>query len=180
MLKIPVLALAWALSLAACGNDGGTGIGDLQEGRFAGDLNGVVDGRITGDALSGSYAFGYHDLIVLTDYASGVEVTLFHDTDEFTEGRDPIGDAAVFSEDVVAWVELLDTGEEFESVSGTIDIESALANGIDGTAHFTAESTDVPGDVITVDVAFRTFFDGDLNANRTPSFSITRAKAPHR
>lgn len=179
MLKIPVLALASALSLAACDRDPGTGIGDLQEGRFEGDLNGVVDGRITGDAVSGSYAFGYHDLIVLTDFVSGVEVTIFHDTDEFIEGRDPIGDAAVFSEEIVAWVELLDTGEVFESVSGTIDIENAFASGIDGTARFSAESEDVPGDVITVDIAFRTLFDNDLNANRTPSFS-TRAKVTPR
>lgn len=171
MLRIPVLALAGALSLAACDSDGGVGVGDLREGRFEGQIDGVLDGRILGDALSGSFTAGFHDLIVLTDFAAGVEITLYHADDEFFEGRERIGDAAVFNESVVAWVEVLDTGEIFESLSGTIDIQDASSGGLDGIARFSAESTDVPGDIVSVEVAFRTFYDGGLNANLTPSFS---------
>lgn len=176
MLKIPVLALLGALSLAACGDGNGTGIGDLREGRFEGEIEGVLDGRISGDAYSGSSEFGFHDLIVLTDFVNGVEVVIYNVEDEFIEGRAPIGDAAFFDEEVVAWVYLLDDDEEFESISGTIDIDEVTSNHIDGTARFTAESTFSSGDVIQVDVAFRTFFDSDLggglNASRSPATTI--------
>ena len=173
MLRIPALALAGALSLAACDSDGGVGVGDLREGRFEGLIEGVLDGRLLGDALSGSSTAGYHDLIVLTDYAAGVEVTLYHVEDEFFEGRERIGDAAVFDESVVAWVEVLDTGEIFESFSGTLDIQDASSAGLDGIARFNAESTDFPGDVVSVEVAFRTFYDAGLDASLSPSFSAS-------
>lgn len=183
MLKIPVVALLGALSFTACGDGGGTGIGDLREGRFEGEIEGVLDGRITGEAYSGSTAFDFHDLIVLTDFANGVEVVIVNAEDEFFEGRAPIGDAAFFDEEVVAWVYLFDTDEEFESLSGTIDIDEVTSNNIDGTARFTAESTTSSGDVIEVDVAFRTFFDSDLggglNAGRRPAAAIrTHVKRP--
>lgn len=183
MLKIPVLALLGAMSLAACGDGNGTGLGDLREGRFEGEIEGVLDGRITGDAYSGSTGFDFHDLIVLTDFVNGVEVVIWNAEDEFFEGRAPIGDAAFFDEEVVAWVYLLDDDEEFESLSGTIDIDEITSNHIDGTARFSAESTTSTGDVIQVDVAFRTFFDtdlgGGLNASRSPATSIrTHVKRP--
>jgi hypothetical protein len=171
LLKISALALVSALSLAACGRDGVTGPGGLRIGQFDGQIAGTLNGPLDGEAVSGSTVSGYHDIIVLTDYAQNVEVTIYHDTDEFFLGRYPIGDAVTGYQPIVAYVHLLDTGEWFESLHGDIDISRMHTNGFEGTARFSAESEEVIGDIVDVDVSFITDYAGDIDFNLSPSFS---------
>ncbi len=177
MLKISAMALASALSLAACDGDGITDPGDLRVGQFEGQIAGTLDGRLDGEAVSGSTELNLHDIIILTDYQQGIEVTLYHDTDEFFEGRFPIGDAVVEDEEIVAYVRLLDTNEWFDSVDGVIDLHDVRGGSIAGTASFRAESEDVPGDIVDIDVAFVTDYAGNIDFNLSPSFSAG-AKSP--
>jgi hypothetical protein len=170
-LKISLLALVSALSLAACDREGALGPGGLREGRFDGEITGALDGRITGDALSGSTEAQWHDLIVLTDFASGLEVTVWHLDAEFFEGSHRIGDG--FEDEVVASVEVLDTGEFFDSVEGTVVIDDEDGNGVRGTLRFTAESDRFAGDFVTVDVDFNTDFDPDLDLNLSPRLNVS-------
>lgn len=170
-LKIFALALVSALSLAGCGRDGVTGPGGLRIGQFDGRIAGTLDGRLYGEAVSGSTVSGFHDVIVLTDHSAGIEVTLYHDTDEFYEGRWTIGDAVTMNQPIVGYVRLLDTGEWFDSLHGVIDIHDVYSNGIEGTATFTAESDEVIGDIVNVDVSFATDYAGHINFNLSPSFS---------
>lgn len=175
-LKISALALFSALTLSACSDDGGTGPGGLREGQFEGEIRGVLDTGLTGDAESGYYSVqGFHDFIVLTDYARGVQINIYESEDEFSEGRWTIEDEADFDSRIVAWVEDLETGETFGSVSGTLDVDRVGGGGIEGSAAFTAESDDVFGDFITVDVVFSTDYAGGLGFSHSPSFSA-RAK----
>lgn len=175
-LKISALALFSALTLAACGDDGGTGPGGLRVGQFEGEIRGVLDTGLAGDAESGYYSIqGLHDFIVLTDYARGVQINIFESEDEFFEGRWTIEDEGDFDSRIVAWVEDLETGETFGSVSGTLDLDRVRGGGIEGSATFTAESDDVFGDFITVDVVFNTDYAGGLGFNLSPSSSV-RAK----
>lgn len=171
LLKISALALASALSLAGCGRDGLTDPTGLRIGQFDGEIAGTLGGRLEGEAVSGSTVPGFHDIIVLTDYAENIEITLYHDTDEFFLGRYPIGDALTGYQPIVAYVRLLDTGEWFESLHGVIDISSMHTNGFEGTASFSAESDEVIGDIVNVDVSFVTDFAGDIDFNLSPSFS---------
>ncbi len=177
-LKIFALALAGTLSLAACGRDGVTGPGGLRIGQFDGQISGSLGGRLEGEAVSGSTVSGYHDIIVLTDYAAQIEITLYHDTDEFYLGRYPIGDAVTGYQPIVAYVHLLDTGEWFESLNGVIDIDNLYTNGIEGTASFSAESDEVVGDIVNVDVSFATDYAGHIDFNLSPSFSRSSVKSP--
>lgn len=171
-LKISALALFSALALAACGGDGGTGPGGLREGQFEGEIRGVLDTGLAGDAESGYYSIqGFHDLIVLTDYARGLQINIYESEDEFSGGRWTIEDEEDFDSRIVAWVEDLETGETFGSVSGTLDLDRVRSGGIEGSAVFTAESDDVFGDFITVDVVFSTDYVGGFSFNRSPSFS---------
>ena len=71
---------------------------------------------------------------------------MYHDTDEFYEGRYPIGDAITMNRPIVAYVRLLDTGEYFDSLEGDIDLYDVRGGGISGTARFRAESDEVFGD----------------------------------
>lgn len=174
-LKISALALFSALTLAACDGDGGTGPGGLREGQFEGEIRGVLDTGLVGDAESGYYSVqGFHDFIVLTDYARGVQINIYESEDEFIEGRWTIEDEEDFDSRIVAWVEDLETGETFGSVSGTLDVDRARSGGIQGSATFRAESDDVFGDFITVDVVFNTDYVGGFSFNRSPSFSRTQ------
>lgn len=175
LLKISALAIVSALSLAACGRDGVTNPGGLRSGQFDGQIAGTLSARLQGEAISGSTTSGFHDIIVLTDYAEGIEITLFHDTDEFYEGRFPIGDAITMNRPIAAYVRLLDTGEYFDSLDGDIDLYHVDGGGISGTARFRAESDEVFGDIIDVDVAFVTDYAGHISFNLSPSFS-RRAK----
>jgi hypothetical protein len=168
MLKISVLALAGALSLAACDRDGVTGPGDLYEGQFEGQISGALNGSLDGEALSGSTVLNLHDIILLTDYQAGIEIAIYHSTEEFTEGRYSIGDGAF--DDIVAYVRLLDTNEYFDAVDGVIDLQDVRDIGIAGTATFRAES-DQDGAIIDVDVAFVTDYDGRIDFNLSQSFS---------
>lgn len=170
-LKISALAISSALSLAACGRDGLTGPGGLRIGQFDGQIAGTLNGRLDGEAVSGSTVSGFHDVIVLTDYARDIEVTIYHDTDEFYEGRFAIGDAVTMNEPIVAYVRMMDTGEYFDSLSGVIDIYDVYANSIEGTASFSAESDEVFGDIVNVDVSFATDYAGRINFNLSPSLS---------
>ncbi|HEX6367342.1 MAG TPA: hypothetical protein VF006_00335 [Longimicrobium sp.] len=176
LLRISALAIASALSLAACDRDGVTDPGDLRIGQFDGQIAGTLGGRLDGEAVSGSTVSGFHDIIVLTDYAEGIEITLYHDSDEFYEGRFPIGDAIAMNQPIVAYVRLLDTGEWFESLDGVIDLYDVHGGGIEGIASFRAESDEVLGDVVDVDVSFVTDYAGRINFNLSPSFSAS-AKA---
>ena len=179
MLKISVLAIAGTLTFAAC--DAGRVIapGDLPMGRFEGEIRGTLRGLLRGDAVSGSTVAGYHDVIVLTDHQQRIEVTLFNEPDEFFPGRFPIGDAVLANQDVVAYVRDLDTGEWFDSLDGVIDLYEVGGWGIRGTAVFRAESADVPGDVVDVDVAFAADYVGSISFALSPSFSIgDKAAAP--
>ena len=176
-LKISLLALAGALSLAACDGDGFTDPGDLRAGQFEGEISGTLGGRLDGEALSGSTVSGAHDIIVLTDYRQGIEVTLYHDTDEFYEGSFRIGDGLTFDEDIVAYVRLLDTGEYFDSLDGVIRLEDVYSGGIAGTASFRAESEDVIGDLVHVDVAFATDYAGRIDFNLSPTLSVAPKSA---
>lgn len=170
-LKISALAAFAALSLAACDGDGGTGVSGLREGQFEGVISGVVDARLDGEALSGSSEPGFHDLVVLTDYAEDIEVTLFHSTDEFFEGRFNIEDGLNANSDIIAYVQDLRTGEYFDSLSGTLDLVDVHSGGIEGSARFTAESDRDAGAFVTVDVAFNTDYNGSLSYTLSPSFS---------
>lgn len=170
-LNISALAAFAALSLAACDGDGGTGVAGLREGQFEGVVSGVVDARLVGDAVSGSSEPGFHDVIVLTDYAQDLEVTLFHSTDEFYEGRVNIEDALNINSDVIAYVQDLRTGEYFDSLNGTLDLVDVRSGGIEGSARFTAESEDFAGEYVTVDVVFNADYSGSINYNLSPSFS---------
>ncbi|HEX5872868.1 MAG TPA: hypothetical protein VFY65_20695 [Longimicrobium sp.] len=176
-LKISALAILTALSLGACGRDGIADPGDLRIGRFDGQIAGTLGGRLEGEAVSGSTVSGFHDIIVLTDYAEGIEITLVHETDEFYEGRFRIGDAVADDEPIEAYVRLLDTGEWFDSLDGVIDVYEVRGGGISGTASFRAESEDVFGDVVDVDVSFATDYAGRIDFNLSPSFSAG-AKSP--
>jgi hypothetical protein len=171
LLKISAFALVSALSLAACGRDGVTGPDGLRIGQFDGQIAGTLGGRLQGEAVSGSTYQAYHDIIVLTDYEEGIEITIYHDTDEFFLGRYPIGDAVTGYLPIVAYVRLLDTGEWFESLDGVIDISSMHTNGFEGTASFSAESGEVIGDIVNVDVSFITDYAGRIDFNLSPSFS---------
>jgi hypothetical protein len=171
LLKISALAMVAALSLAACGRDGPTDPGGLRIGQFDGQIAGTLGGRLEGEAVSGSTVLGYHDIIVLTDYAGHIEITIVHDTDEFFLGRYPIGDAVTGYQPIVAYVHLLNTGEWFESLHGVIDISSMHTNGFEGTASFSAESDEVIGDIVNVDVSFITDYAGHIDFNLSPSFS---------
>lgn len=170
-LKIFALALVSALSLAACGRDGLTGPGGLRIGQFEGQIGGSLGGRLEGEAVSGSTVSGFHDIIVLTDHAQDIEITIYHDTDEFWEGRHAIGDAVTMNQPIVAYVRLLDTGEWFDSLSGVIDLYDVHGGGIEGTASFSAESDEVIGDIVSVDVAFATDYAGRISFNLSPSLS---------
>lgn len=171
LLKISAIALVSALSLAACGRDGVTDPIGLRIGQFDGQIAGTLTGRLDGEAVSGSTVSGFHDIIVLTDYAQDIEVTLYHDTDEFFLGRYPIGDAVTGYQPIVAYVHLLDTGEWFESLHGVIDISGVHTNGLEGTASFSAESDEVIGDIVNVDVTFVTDYAGRIDFNLSPSLS---------
>jgi hypothetical protein len=127
--------------------------------------------ELEGEAVSGSTVSGYHDIIVLTDYAENIEITIVHDTDEFFMGRYPIGDAVTGYLPIVAYVHLLDTGEWFESLHGEIDISGTHTNGFEGTASFSAESDEVIGDIVNVDVSFVTDYAGNIDYNLSPSLS---------
>lgn len=174
-LTIRALAAFAALSLAACDGDGGTGVGGLREGQFEGEISGVVDARLDGEALSGATSPGFHDLIVLTDYTEDIEVGIYH-SNEFFEGRFNIDDALSTSSDIVAYVLDLRTGEYFDSLNGTLDLEDVSSGGIEGSARFTAESDEDAGAFVTVDVVFNTDYAGSINFNQSPSFS--RAAKP--
>ncbi|WP_420129580.1 hypothetical protein [Longimicrobium sp.] len=171
LLTIFVLALVSALSLAACGRDGLTGPGGLRNGRFDGQIAGSLGGRLEGEAVSGSSVSGFHDVIVLTDYAEDIEITIVHDTDEFYEGRFSIGDAIAQNQPITAWVRLMDTGEYFDSLNGVIDLYRVDGGGIEGTASFSAESDEVFGDIVNVDVTFATDYTGRIDYNLSPSLS---------
>jgi hypothetical protein len=177
LLTISALAVATALSLGACGQDGVTGSDGLRIGQFDGQIVGTRGGLLGGEAASGSTVPGYHDIIVLTDYAANIEITLYHDTDEFFLGRYAIGDAANGYLPIVAYVHLLDTDEWFQSLDGMIDLSSMHTNGFDGTASFSAESSEVTGDIVNVDVAFITDYAGRIDYNLSPSFSRTPKSA---
>ena len=172
MLKISALALVSALSLAACDDDNGTGPDDLRRGQFQGQISGSLDTDIRGDAESGfAISQQFHDLILLTDLQRNIQVGIFDSEDEFAEGRFGIDDENDASSRIIAWVQDLDTGDFFNSVSGTLDIDDVTSNGIRGSANFTAESEDVPGDIVTVDVVFNTAFQADISF-RSPSFPV--------
>lgn len=173
-LKISALALFSVLSFAACDGDGGTGVTGLGRGQFEGKISGSLDIGLRGDAESGYYGTpGFHDLIVLTDFSRGIRVAIYDSEDEFIEGRRTIENEDDFDSRIVAWVEDLDTGETFGSVSGTLDLDEVRNGGIEGSALFTAESDDVFGDFITVDVIFNADYNGDVDVNLSPSFSRT-------
>lgn len=171
-LKISTLALFSVLTLAGCDGDGGTGVTGLRQGQFEGEVSGVLDTGLSGDAESGYYSVqGFHDFIVLTDYARDVQISIYESEDEFSDGRWSIEDEEDFDSRIVAWVEDLETGETFGSVSGTLDLDRVRSGGIEGSAVFTAESDDFPGDFISVDVVFNTDYAGELGFSRSPSFS---------
>jgi hypothetical protein len=96
---------------------------------------------------------------------------------EFFLGRYAIGDAVTGYLPIVAYVRLLDTGEWFDSLHGVIDIAGTHTNGFDGTASFSAESEEVPGDIVDVDVSFITDYAGNIDFNLSPSFSRTPKSA---
>jgi hypothetical protein len=171
-LKISALALFSVLSFAACDDVGGTGVTGLRQGQFEGEISGVLDIGLSGEAVS-SYAVreGVHDLIVLTDYSRNVQVVIYETEDEFFEGRWTIEDEEDFDSRVLAYVEDLETGESFGSVSGTLDLVDVRGSSIEGSAIFTAESDDFPGEFITVDVVFRTDFERNVGFNLGPSLS---------
>jgi hypothetical protein len=171
LLKISALAMVSALSLAACGRDGLTDPTGLRIGQFDGQIAGTLAGRLQGQAVSGSTTSGFHDIIVLTDYAKGIEITIYHDTDEFYEGRFRIGDAITMNRPIVAYVRVLHTGEYFDSLEGDIDLYEVHGGGISGYARFSAESDEVIGDIIDVDVTFVTDYAGRIDYNLSPSVS---------
>jgi len=168
-LKNSALAALAAISLAACDSDGGTGIIGLPNGQFEGEVSGVLDIGLAGEAESGYFtSSSYHDLIVLTDYVRNVRIAIYESEDEFYEGRWSIEDEEDFDSRIVAYVEDMETGETFGSVSGTLDLADVRGSGIEGTAIFTAESDDFPGEFITVDVVFSADYDGYIGFSRSP------------
>jgi hypothetical protein len=170
-LKKSALAAFAALALAACDGDGGTGVGGLPRGQFEGDVSGVLDMGLAGEAVSGYYTSpAFHDIIILTDYTRDVRITLYESADEFVEGRWRIDDENEFDSEIVAYVEDLETGETFSSVDGTLDLVNVSGSGIEGSALFTAESDEFGGDYLTVDVVFDADYDGRISVNRSPSF----------
>lgn len=173
-LRNSALALVSALTLAACDGDGGTGVGGLREGQFEGEITGVLDTDLSGEARSG-YAVvqGLQDLIVLTDHARDVQVAIYEAEDEFSEGRWRIDDENDFDSRIVAYVHDMATGETFSSVSGTLDVADVRRGGIEGSAVFTAESDDFDGDLITVDVVFHTEYTNDISFSRSPSLNAS-------
>lgn len=172
MLKKSTLALLGALSLAACDGDGGTGVTGLRRGQFEGEVSGVLDTGLRGEAESGyAIAQGVHDLIVLTDFTNEVRVVIYHSSDEFSEGRRAIDDENDLDSDIVAYVEDLRTGETFSSVDGTLDLDDVSNGGIEGSALFTAESDSEFNDFITVDVVFNTDFTSNIDFNLSPSLA---------
>lgn len=177
MLKISILALASALSLAGCDRGGLTDPDDLNPGQFEGEITGRANSFLDGEALSGSTVSGFHDVIVLTDYSEDIEVILYHETDEFFEGRHSIGDAVAGNQPIVAYVHLLRTGEWFDSLTGVIDLYDVYDGGITGIASFRAESEEVLGEIVDVEVSFVTDWAGRIDFNLSPSFSAG-AKAP--
>jgi hypothetical protein len=180
MLKISVLALASALLLGGCDRDGLTGLDDLDPGQFEGQISGTLDGALFGEAVSGSTMLNLHDLIILTDYEQGIEVALYHSSGEFEEGRYPIDDALYGDGDILAYVRMLDTGEYFDSLDGVIDLHDVRNGGIVGTASFRAESDEVAGETVDVDVSFVTQYDGSVDFNLSPSFAVGAKSAAGR
>lgn len=178
LLKICALAMAPALTLAGCDAGGISGPGGLRSGQFDGQIAGTLGARLEGEAVSGSTVSGFHDVIVLTDDEEAIEITLYHDTDEFHEGRFSIGDAVTMDRPIVAYVRLLDTGEYFDSLDGVIDLHDVHGGGIRGTASFRAESDEVLGDVVDVDVSFVTDYAGRIDFNLNPSFSTGAKSRP--
>lgn len=177
-LKIPALALASILTLGACDSDGGTGVSGLSQGRFEGEMVGVLDLQLAGSAESG-YGFiqGETDLIILTDAARDIEIIIEDAEGEFRTGTRAIEADDEFNSRLVASVLDLETGETFGSVNGTLDVDRVTSGGrIEGSARFTAESYDALGDFITVDVAFNTRYAGDIGFSLNPSFSRTQKK----
>lgn len=174
-LKIAALTLVSILTLGACDSDGGTGVGGLSQGRFEGEIEGVLDLQLAGSARSG-YGFTENetDLIVLTDVARDIEITIFDSEGEFRAGTRAIEPDDDFSSRIVASVLDLRTGETFGSVNGTLDLDRVTSGGrIEGAARFTAESYDVFGDFVTVDVVFNTSYAGGIDFSLSPSFSRT-------
>ncbi len=177
-LKISALAALSALTLAACDAAEGLGPDGLRQGQFEGEVSGVLDTYVQGEARSGyAVTASFHDLIVLTDNTRDVQVVLYESEDEFFEGRWSIDDETSFSSRIVAYVEDLGTGETFSSVSGTLDLVDVRSGGIEGSAVFTAESDDFPGDFITVDVAFATRYNGSIGFSLSPTYARSSKSA---
>jgi hypothetical protein len=171
-LKISALALVAALSLSACDSDGGTGTSGLRQGQFEGEITGVLDIGLAGDAESGDYySSGDHDVILLNDFSRNVQIAILDTEGEFSTGRRTIENEDDFDSRVVGYVLDLESGESFGSVNGTLDLDRVRSGGIEGRALFTAESDDFAGEFITVDVVFNTDFTTSIDLNRSPSFS---------
>jgi hypothetical protein len=171
-LKISALALVSALTLAACDGGDGVGPGGLGQGQFEGEVSGVLDTFVDGEARSGYWSNpSFHDVIELVDFTREVRITIYESEDEFFEGRWSIDDENDFDSRIVAYVEDLRTGETFASVSGTLDLNDVRSGSIRGSAVFTAESDWEFDDFITVDVVFFTDFDGNISFNLAPSLS---------
>lgn len=175
-LKITALALASILSLGACDSDGGTGVGGLSQGRFEGEMEGVLDLQLAGSAQSGyGFVADETDLIVLTDVARDIEITIFNAEGEFRSGTRAIEPDDELNSRIVASVLDLETGETFGSVTGTLDLDRVTSGGqIEGSTRFTAESYDAFGDFVTVDVVFNTRYAGGINFSVSPSFARTQ------
>ena len=180
LLKIPALACALTLALAACDGDG-VGLDDVDIGEFEGSVSGEIRENLRGNASSGSSAPGYHDLIILTDPAEGAEIVLYHSDDEFFEGSTSIRNNIdlEYADGVVAQIEIDD--RFFVATSGTVNIRDASRDHLDGTVRFRAVELDefddvINGSEVTVDVAFRTEHTGVVDFNRSPSFSVSRTK----
>jgi hypothetical protein len=176
-LKISTFALLSVLSLAACGDDNGTGVTGLRQGQFEGEITGVLDIGLAGDAASGEYVRqGEQDLIVLTDFTRNVQIAIYDTEGEFSTGSRTIEDEEDFDSRIVAYVLDMETGESFGSVSGTLDLDRVRSGGIEGSARFTAESDSDFGAFIDVDVIFNTDFTTDIDFNESPSFSINEKR----
>lgn len=168
-----------AVAVAAC-DSGGTFVDDVRPGTFEGRVTGDVSANVDGRAASGSSVDGYHDLILLTDFDTGAEITLYHVTDEFRAGRFTLGDFD--TGEIIADLYFPSSGRYFTSFSGSIDLEDVSRSGIDGTARFRAQEVDDFGDPIfgsevVVDVAFRTDYDPLFTFSRSP---MTATVAPAR
>lgn len=175
-LKISALALVSALSLAACDGDGGTIVGGLPRGQFEGEVSGVLDTSVRGEAESGgAFIQTAHDVIVLTDFTEDVQIVIYDSEDNFREGRWTIEDEEDFDGRVLAYVQDLRTGETFGSLSGTLDLEDVRSGGIAGSASFRAESDETFGDFVTVNVDFNTDYSNNISVSRSPSTSASPA-----